>query len=106
MQDRRRFRRLDIDLPVTMRYRGGLIPATALNVSCGGMCLATDSPEVAGEDDVELIFDLSAAEVDVSVRGRIIRVNPGSQKKLAIQFTNLFSVGHKAIERFMRKSKN
>ena len=106
MQERRQFKRLKVDLPVTMRYRGNLIPATALNISCGGMCLTTDSPEVAAADDIELIFDLTAADPDVSVRGKILRVNPGFNKKIAVQFTNLYSVGHKAIERFIQKSKN
>lgn len=106
MRERRQFKRLKIDLPVTIRYKGNLIPATALNISCGGMCLATDSPEVVGNDDVEIILDLSAAELDISIRGKVVRINPGVSKKVGVQFTNLFSLGHKAIERFIQKNKN
>ncbi len=106
MQERRQHKRLGLNLPVTLRYRGSLIPATALNISCGGMCLTTDSPEVAGSGDVEVIFDLSATELDVSVRGQIVHLDPGANKKIGVQFTNLYSLGHKAIERYIQKNRN
>ena len=89
-----------------MRHKGVLIPATALNISCGGMCLATDNPEVSDDGDVEVIFDLSSTEVDVSIRGKIVRMDEGSTKKIGVQFTNLYSVGYKAIEKFCQKNRN
>jgi len=101
--ERRRFKRLSVDLPVTLRYRGRLIPATALNISCGGMCLSTEHPEIIGDDDIEVILDLSLAEVDVSVRGRIVRIAAGVKKNVGVQFTNLYSIGHQAIEKFIQK---
>jgi len=107
MQERRRFKRLDINLPVTLRYQGRLIPATALNISCGGMCVATDTSEldVSDSGNVEVVIDLSSAELDVSVRGKVVRAAAG-KGPLGIQFTNLFSVGNKAIERFITKNKS
>lgn len=102
MGEQRKYPRLKVNLPVTIRYHGHLIPATALNVSCGGMCLSTDNPEVTGDDNVEVIFDISSADLDVSVRGRIVRVTPGMQKKVGVQFTNLYSIGHQAIERYVQ----
>lgn len=106
MQERRLHKRLNVNLPVTLRYKGSLIPATALNISCGGICLATDSDEVSDPENVEVVVDLSTVEHDVSVRGKIVRVNEGTQKKLGVQFTNLYSVGHQAIERFVKKQVN
>ncbi len=106
MQERRRYKRLLVDLPVTLRYKGSLIPATALNVSCGGMCLSTDNPEVNDANNVEVIIDLSAAELDISVRGQIVRVTEGGDKMLGVQFTNLYSLGHQAIEKFINRRNN
>lgn len=106
MQERRRHKRLLVDLPVTLRYKGSLIPATVLNISCGGICLATDNPEVNDAKNVEVIIDLSAAELDVSVRGQIVRVTEGNDKKLGVQFTNLYSLGHQAIEKFINSRNN
>lgn len=104
--ERRQHKRLPVNLPVTLRYKGSLIPATALNISCGGVCLSTDNPDVVGGGDVEIVMDLSREEPDVSVRGKIVRINPGTQKKVGIQFTNLFSIGHKAIEKFIQRNRN
>ena len=105
--ERRRFKRLPVSLPVTLRYRGRLIPATALNISCGGMCLSTESSEIVGDDAIEVILDLSLAELDVSVRGKIIRIDAGINKKVGVQFTSLYSIGHQAIEKYIqRKDKN
>lgn len=106
MSERRLHKRLNINLPVTLRYRGDLIPATALNISCGGICLATEETEVIDDNNVEVIIDLAASELDVSVRGKIVRVSEGRQKKVGIQFTNLYSIGHQTIEKFIQKHKN
>ncbi|MBI2975069.1 MAG: PilZ domain-containing protein [Deltaproteobacteria bacterium] len=105
MSERRRYPRLDVNLPVILRYRGDLIPATVLNISCGGICLSTDNKEISSEGNAEVILDLSATEIDVSVRGQVVRVADGKNKKVGIQFTNLYSVGHKAIERYLTKNR-
>jgi hypothetical protein len=70
------------------------------------MCLTADSPKISDEGDVEVIFDLSATEVDVSIRGKIVHLDEGGTKKIGVQFTNLYSVGHKAIEKFIQKNRN
>lgn len=104
--ERRRYHRLDVDLPVTLRYQGRLIPATALNISCGGVCLSTEEAELEEADNAEVILDLGQTELDVSVRGQVVRVSEGKNKKIGIQFTNLFSVGHQTIERYIKQHKN
>lgn len=101
--EKRQFPRLDVDLPVVLRHNGHLIPATALNISCGGMCLKTDNPEIVDNGNVEVIFDLATGEKDVSVRGKIVRLERDEETEMGIQFVNLYSAGHQALERFIRK---
>ncbi|MBI4239240.1 MAG: PilZ domain-containing protein [Deltaproteobacteria bacterium] len=102
--ERRRHERVDIELPVTIRYKGRLIPATALNLSCGGMMLDADSPAVQEGGRVEVVVDLSALERDVSLRGEIVRREfSGSKTRIGIRFTNLFTMGHDAVVRYLRR---
>ncbi len=101
--EKRQFPRLDVDLPVVLRHNGHLIPATALNISCGGMCLRTDNPEIINNGNVEVIFDLATGEKDVSVRGKIVRLEKDEETEMGIQFINLYSAGHQVLERFIRK---
>ncbi len=104
MREKRRYPRVKLNLPITIRYHGILVPANSVNVSCGGMCLATDNPEVIGDDDVEIIFDLSKSEPDVSVRGKVVRIEPGMTKNVGVQFTNFESVGYKILKRYIENS--
>lgn len=108
MTEKRRFKRLDVELPVTLRFAGRLIPATALNVSCGGVCLNVEADELdlGNKKKVEVVIDLSKDEIDVSLRGEIIRVDTGEKPKLGIKFTNLYTVGHQTLERFINKNLN
>lgn len=101
--ERREYPRLDVHLPVILRYLGRLIPATALNVSCGGMMLTADHGNVTTSAPVEVIFDLSEQERDVTLRGEIIRIAGEGDPKVGIKFTNLYAVGHKALERYLNR---
>lgn len=105
MLEKRRYPRLDLALPVTLRHQGRLIPATLLNVSCGGMCLTSETGEIESQKSVEVIFDLDTTQRDLSLRGRITRVetSPTSPTTLGVQFSNLFSESHKAIQTFLNK---
>lgn len=105
--ERRRYPRLAVDLPVTMRYKGRLIPATMLNVSCGGMHIRTEGENIAGCASIEVVFDLPDRKKDVSVLGQIIRME--SQKKttkLGVRFSNLYSMSHKTLQEFINKNLN
>lgn len=108
MQEKRRFRRLDVELPVTLRCGGRLVPATALNISCGGVCIDVESNELdlTGKKKVEVIIDLAQGERDVSLRGEIIRVEGDQAPRLGIKFTNLYTVGHQTLEKFINRSCN
>lgn len=108
MREKRRFKRLNVELPVTLRHSGHLIPATTLNISCGGVCLDVESEELdlAGRKKVEVIIDLSAEERDVSLRGEITRIEDGEKSRIGIKFTNLYTVGHQTLEEFINRSHN
>lgn len=108
MRDKRRFKRLDVELPVTLRLGGRLIPATTLNISSGGVCLGLDEQDLklAEQGKVEVIIDLSQEQTDVSLRGEITRVETGEGKKIGIKFTNLYTVGHQTLEQFINKNLN
>ena len=103
-RERRRHERLNVELPVTIRYNGRLIPATALNLSCGGVQLDAKNVDLEKDGKVELVVDLSAHDTDVSLRGEVAWAEVIDQKtRLGIKFTNLFAVGHEAVQRYLRK---
>jgi c-di-GMP-binding flagellar brake protein YcgR len=102
LAERRTQPRLDVDLPVTLRYDGRLIPATALNVSSGGMCLSVPEREFRDDGEMEIILDLSSVERDITVRGKVVRYEDNVSKRIGLQFTNLYTVGHRSIENFLK----
>ena len=108
VKERRRFKRLNVKLPVTLRYQGRLIPATALNISCGGICLFVKESKVTSSHNkkVEVVMDLSQKERDVSIRGEVIRMETGNQSKISIKFTNLYTVGHQTLENYINRNLN
>jgi PilZ domain len=107
MDERRHYPRLAIDLPVILRHGGRIIPATALNMSCGGMYLHVEPSEIATKAPIEVIFDLSMDERDVAMCGKVTRVDADpSGVGFGVQFTNLFSVSHKALQRYLQKNLN
>lgn len=107
MLEKRRYRRLDVSLPVTLRHNGRLLPATMLNVSCGGMYLKAEATDFSSDTPIEVIFDLGGEKRDLSMRGRITRVEAGGEDaNVGVQFTNLFSLSHKAIQEYLRKNLN
>jgi c-di-GMP-binding flagellar brake protein YcgR len=108
MRNKRRFKRVDANLPVTLRCDGRLIPATTLNISCGGVCLHINEAEFAWLDssDVELIIDLSQGQRDISLRGEVTRVDKDGKPTVGVKFTNLYTIGHQTLERFINKHLN
>lgn len=107
MLEKRRHRRLDVDLPVILRYKGRLLPATILNLSCGGMCLRAEGEGIAADGNVEVIFDLGEERRDLSLRGRVTRVEETADAaSMGVQFTNLFSASHRAVEEYLRKNQH
>lgn len=107
MNERRRHPRLKLDLPVTLRHRGRLIPATMLNLSCGGMRISAPRMDLDGGAPVEVIFDIDQGARDVSLSGRVTRVEASAgQTNMGVEFTSLFSMSHKAVEEYLRNHLN
>lgn len=108
MEDKRRFKRIEASLPVTLRCDGRLIPATTLNISSGGVCLNVENADVAFIDcsKVELIIDLSQEDRDVSLRGEVTRIEPKDKSRVGVKFTNLYTVGHQTLEKFINRHLN
>ena len=107
MEERRRHKRLQISLPVILRHEGRIIPATALNISCGGMYIRADESGIEGTKPVEVIFDLGEQDKDIAMRGNITRSESSADHTgLGVQFTNLFSLSHKAIDRYLKNHLN
>jgi len=106
VREKRRFKRLDVSLPVTLRCQGRFIPATALNISCGGIFLDLESSDIARftNDKVEVVVDLSEKERDVALRGEVTRIETSEGSKLGVKFTNLYTVGHQTLERYINKN--
>lgn len=104
--EKRRHPRVAVDIPVTLRHKGKLIPATAVNVSCGGMYLIADEEDLAENTSVEVTFDLDGEHRDVSVCGVVSRVDKAGGPKVGVQFGSFFSSGHKALREFLKKHLN
>jgi len=104
--EKRRHQRISVEIPVTIRCKGRFIPATALNVSCGGMYLEADGEDISENATVEITFDLNPDNRDVSLCGVIARVESAPAPRLGVKFANHFSSGHKVLREFLRKSLN
>ena len=93
---------MTVNLPVVLRHRGRLIPATTLNISCGGMYIDVKHPDISKSAPVEIIFDLEERR-DLSLIGKITRVESGSGASgLGVQFTDVFSLSHKVVQDYLR----
>jgi uncharacterized protein (TIGR02266 family) len=104
MQEKRRHNRIPLELPVILRHMGRIIPATALNVSSGGMYLRAEQADISGNHPVEVIFDLDDGERDLSLRGQVTRIEEDTDGTgMGVQFTNLFSESHKALSEYLRR---
>lgn len=99
--------RVDVKLPVTLRFNGRLIPATALNLSCGGVMLDAEAVEAQPESGVEVVLDLGALEKDVTIRGEVAWQDTiGGNSRVGIRFTNLFTMGYDAISQYLNRLKD
>jgi hypothetical protein len=107
MMEKRKHKRLDVTLPVILRYGGRLIPATMLNLSCGGTRIRAEQTGFSENAPVELIFDLDNQTYDLSMRGNISHSakDPTSQTSCfaGIQFASTVSDSHKALEEYLTK---
>ena len=101
-QEKRVNPRFEIEVPVTLRTKGKLIPAATLDISSGGISVLADFNEDLNEGPVEVIMDLSDELRDISLRGHILRLKKGIGQKVAIQFVPTDSQSLRSLERFLR----
>ena len=110
MREKRRHKRLDLALPVILRYGGRLIPATMLNLSCGGARIRAEQTDFSTDTPVELIFDLDNQTYDISMRGNVVHSteDPTAQagRIAGIQFAGVISDSHKAVDDYLKKNLN
>ena len=110
MREKRRHKRLDLALPVILRCGGRLIPATMLNLSCGGARIRAEETDFSENAPVELIFDLNNQTYDISMRGNIVHSaeDPTAQTGCiaGVQFAGVISDSHKAVEDYLKKNLN
>lgn len=106
MIERRQHPRYEMDLPLTLRTRGRLIPAACIDISPGGICLLTDYNEEIEEGVVEVVIDLTPRYRDVSLRGRVLRSQRAIGQKVAIQFTSPESKGLQTLTSFLSNQVN
>lgn len=100
--EKRRHKRFSPEVPVTLRCCGKLRPATLQNISRGGVCLKTDTHDIAENSAVELAFDFDKKNKDVALCGTVIRVGKDAASCVGIKFHNFFSSGHKILREFLR----
>jgi len=101
--EKRRHKRLQLQIPVTIRCNGRFIPATLVDVSCGGMGIKTGSTDIAKSDLIEVAFDLDDKRRDLSLRGSVARVADSEGHHIGIQFGNFFSESHKTLRQFLHQ---
>lgn len=105
MVEKRKHRRFEMELPVTLRTKGRLVPAATVNLSLGGVCLLTDYNEQIELGDAEIVVDLDQTRRDIPLRGKVLRFEKGIGQKVAIQFTDSSAGSQKSLEVFLSDQK-
>ncbi len=102
--EKRRHKRLEMQIPVTLRCNGKLLPATATNISVGGICIKPENFENIDKDDqVEINFDLNEENRDLSLRGAVARINSSADSCIGIKFANFNSTSHKMLRQYLHR---
>ena len=103
MEERRRHPRLNMNIPLILRSKGKIIPATMTDLSSSGMGIIADFAPIPNSA-VEMIFDISSDTKDVSITGKVTRTEGSNPAKLGIEFTSPFSPGQQTIKEFLSKA--
>lgn len=100
-KERRKHKRVEMEMPVTLRTQGRLLPASTVNLSLGGACLLADYNEKISEGDAEIVFDFEKKSKEVALTGKVLRFEKGIGQKVVVQFTRPFSKGHQTLTKFL-----
>ncbi len=106
MEERRVHKRFDVEVPVTLRTKGKLIPAASLDLSLGGIAVLAEFDADLQEGPVEIIMDLSPNQRDVALMGHILRLNKEYGQKVGIQFVESRQKELNALKKFLENRYN
>lgn len=103
MRDSRRYERVGVSIPATLRQSGRLIPATVLNVSQDGILIKADTSDVTSGAPVEATFNLNNTK-DLSVVCRVRHCERYEDSALlGLQFKTFLSEDCSEIRNFISK---
>ena len=108
--ERRNYKRLDIELPVTIMVEGARVVTETQNLGGGGLFVAP-CPEglpvqVNETSQITIQFELPDDGRQVKIKGAIARLDADERDGLAIQFIGLPDSNHLAIQRFVKNALN
>lgn len=102
--DNRRYRRLDLDLDLQVRTDGGSTTLRSVNISEGGMFIATERPEPKGAVlTIEARLPTSSGIFPIAVDGRVIWT--GGERGIngmGVRFTAVHSAEEETMARLVR----
>ena len=102
--ERRQHKRLQLKQAVFLRYQGRFIPATMLDLSCGGMRLSAKGHEFQASETIEVIFDLNRSNRNLGLCGKTTRKKSNNEEDVGISFTNFFSTSHKNVKNYIQEN--
>ncbi len=101
MRDHRRYERVSVNIPATIRQSGRFIPATILNLSEDGMLVVAGDCDVSSGAQLEATFDL-AHHKDVSVVCRVRHCERTDDvATLGVQFKTIASKGCRVVRDYV-----
>lgn len=95
---RRRYARLPLRTPVTCKAGNQNLKSTSINISEGGMVLATSGGWEVGQE-VALEFVMPQASAPIKVRAKIVHKEPTGS--MAVEFLDLSNTARDAIKKYI-----
>jgi uncharacterized protein (TIGR02266 family) len=95
--------RVDIELPVSVSYKGTKTPGTALNLSRGGLLLETKEPFAVGSK-VTVDFSLPDVKQKIKLKAMVVRTGKGrapEYSSLGISFVDIGDKHQSSIDSFI-----
>lgn len=91
-----------MNFPVTIRYKGRFIPARALNISCGGVCITSLNTGVKLDGSFEVFFDLDSKHKDIALRAEVLHTSKDDgENTMGVHFINPFSEKHAMLQDYL-----
>ncbi|MBF0106677.1 MAG: PilZ domain-containing protein [Deltaproteobacteria bacterium] len=103
--EKRKYTRLDVELPVRLEHNGKEIESTTENISCGGMFLPIFNEAVRADENLTAFISMPEGSRVVKLAAKICRVNTnlqGNVSGVAVQFSGLYDDNHLEIDRYIK----